>query len=279
MTVWGKLFGTAAGIAAGGPVGGIVGFLLGARADNDKLLSSPAGWGKNFPSYGKADPQGATFFSAVKIAALFGKKEQLVGLASLVLSAKIAKIDGPVNNSEIEAFKNAINVPPEQLSAIAKAFDKARERTDDFERYAVEIGEAFKDNPQPLEPVLFLLFHIARADLEKNMPLHPAEKDFLKRVHKAFHLSETAWKRASLGILPPENNISDINAYRILGVPHEADLETIRIRWKVLMKKYHPDILQQKILTKEQEKTFRDRAQRINNAWDHIKKERNGHAS
>ncbi|KMQ87368.1 hypothetical protein RF55_13358 [Lasius niger] len=191
----------------------------------------------------------------------------------------MAKIDGPVNTAEIEAFKSAINVPAEQLSAIAKAFDKARERTDDFERYAIEIGQAFKGNPQPLEPVLFLLFRVARADLENHLPLNPAEEDFLRRVHKAFHLSDAAWERASLGILPPANNTSDVSAYRILGVPQEADLETIRMRWRFLMKKYHPDILQQKILTKEQEKIFRDRAQRINNAWDHIKKERNGHAS
>ncbi|QCE35421.1 molecular chaperone DjlA [Acetobacteraceae bacterium] len=278
MRMWGKLFGTAAGIATGGPVGGIIGFILGAKADNNSLLSSPAGWGKHFPSQGKADPQGAAFFTAVKVSALLGKKEQLLGLASLILGAKIAKIDGPVNQAEIDSFKSAVRVPDENLSAIGKAFDKARERTDDFERYAIEIGRPFQDNPQPLEPVLHLLFQIARADLLTGQPLHPAEEAFLRKVHKAFHLSQSAWERASMGIMPPNSSTSDISAYRILGVSPDADLETIRIRWRLLMRKYHPDTIEQKILTKEQEMIFRERAQRINNAWDHIKKERNNHA-
>lgn len=275
MAFWGKMFGGVAGFAAGGPIGGLLGVILGHMSDTDKLLTPLSGtWGDRFPARGQPDPHNAAFFTAAKLSALLGKTDQLYGLGVVTLSAKLAKVDGPVNRAEIDAFKRSFRFPDDNQKEIGLLFDRARERTDDFEMYAKELGRAFADKPEPLETLLGVLFMIARADLPPKAPLHPLETDFLRRTHKAFRLSERAWGRAESGQPRAASTSSSAECYRVLGISATASDGEVRARWRVLIREHHPDRLAQRPMTDAQRLAAQERVARINAAWDQIKRDR-----
>ena len=81
-------------------------------------------------------------FTAARLAAMLGQREQYFAIASVVLSAKLAKCDGPVNRAEIDAFKRSFRIPPEAVGHVGRLFDQARDSADGYEAYAKQLGEA-----------------------------------------------------------------------------------------------------------------------------------------
>ncbi len=242
MAIWGKIFGGVAGFAMGGPVGAALGTALGHAADKGTLLQPPAGgWSDRWAARANPDPNGAATFMAAKLAAALGKKEQLYGLTSIILCAKLAKCDAPVNRQEINAFKMRFRVPDENMREVGRLFDLARQRTDDYESFARELGTAYAQDKQPLEDLMGVLFGIARADLAADEPLTKEETLFLQRVHALFGLSRGAWERAEQGRSRPA--MAEEDAYVVMGVDASLSNEELRARWKVLVRQYHPDVM------------------------------------
>ncbi|GAA08166.1 heat shock protein DnaJ-like protein DjlA [Acetobacter tropicalis NBRC 101654] len=273
MAIWGKIFGGVAGFAMGGPVGAALGTALGHAADKGTLLQPPTGgWSDRWAARARPDPNGAATFMAAKLAAAMGKKEQLYGLSSVILCAKLAKCDAPVNRREINAFKARFRVPPENMRELGRLFDMARQRTDDYEAFARELGQAYADDKQPLEDLLAILFTIARADLAADEPLTKEEARFLQRVHALFGLSKGAWDRAEQGRARPA--MAEEDAYVIMGVEASLSNDEIRAHWKTLVRQYHPDVMSARNATPAEIAEASARISRINAAWDLIKRER-----
>ncbi|MBB2198505.1 MAG: TerB family tellurite resistance protein [Gluconacetobacter sp.] len=273
MAIWGKLFGGVAGFAVGGPMGAVVGAALGHAADNGSILETPiGGWTDRWAPRVNADPNGAATFVAAKLASVMGKRDQLYGLVMVVLCAKVAKCDGPVNRAEIDAFKRRFQIPAENASDVGRLFDQARQRVDDFEAFATELGRAFHDKPEMLEEALAVLFVIARADLGHGETLHPAEIRFLRRVHQAFGLSAGAWDRAESGGARPD--VSEIDAYAVLGVARNATDGEVRAAWRVLVREHHPDAMTARGADEAAVEAAAGRIARINAAWDRVKRDR-----
>lgn len=259
MGYWGKVIGGVAGFAMGGPFGAVVGAALGHAADSGVGPRLP------FPfSASAADP----LFNQAKVAAMFGQKEQVFSIAAVVLSAKLAKCDGPVKRAEIDMFRRQFRIPDESARDIGRLFDHARENAEGFETYATQLGEAFSDNRAMLEVVLGSLFAIARAD----GPVNAREQAFLHTVHKAFRLDQLAWDRASGAAARPDSEEAD--PYTVLGVARSADGETLRAAWRALMRQNHPDALAARGVPPEFIQKASDSVARINAAWDRIKRER-----
>ena len=251
MSIWGKIIGGIAGFATGGPIGGLMGAVAGHAADS----------------------QGRVLPNAANLAAMLGSKEQLFAISVVVLSAKLAKSDGPVLRSEIDAFKRAFRIPPENMKDVAELFDLARENAEEFEPFADKLGHAFRDNKAMLEDLLGALFQIARAD----GPLTRGEVRFLQRVQTGFGLEAREWERARDGQARPgsgQDSAQGVDYYAVLGLPANATDEQVRTAWRKLMRENHPDALASRGVPKE----FIDRATgkvaEINNAWDRIKRER-----
>lgn len=267
------MFGGVAGFAVGGPFGALMGAALGHAADNGKLLETPAGgWHDHWRTRGAPDPAGAAFMAAAKMSGLMGRKDQLYAIGLVALSAKMAKIDGPVNRQEIDCFKRCFQFPPENGREVGMLFDQARARTDDYDMYARELGRAYAADRGPLEDLLNALFMIARADNTQGEPLHPREIVFLKRVHQAFGLPPGAWDRAETGRSRPAT--SEADAYLELGISRDATNEEVRLRWRSLVREHHPDVLSQQNLPPDRLAKAQDRIARINAAWDRIKRDR-----
>ena len=177
MGFWGKIIGGAVGFAMGGPLGAVLGSALGHAADEGGLA------------------QGLPGVDGARIAAMLGSRESLFAISVIVLSAKLAKCDGPVTREEIDAFKRLFRIPPESLREIGQLFDQARDSADDYRLFARRLGEAFADNKGMLEDVLAALFQIARAD----GPLTKAEVAYLQGVQLGFGLEAASWERARDG--------------------------------------------------------------------------------
>ena len=278
MAIWGKLFGGVTGFAMGGPIGAMLGTALGHAADRGALLDPPAGsWGSwggtgylgSDPRTRAApDPNGAALRLAVKMAAVTGKRDQLFAIVVVVLSAKLAKCDGPVNRQEIDSFKRSFRIPSESTREIGRLFDQARTRTDDFTPFAEELGRAYSDQTHVLEEVLAALFSIARSD----GPLVRQELDFLGATHHAFGLGHAAWDRAENGAARPSTGEPD--AYAVLGLRRNASDNEVRATWRKLMREIHPDSLAARGAQAAEIAGASERVARVNAAWDRIKRDR-----
>lgn len=258
MGYWGKIIGGAAGFVMGGPFGAVFGAALGHAADNGGV----SGFGMM--------PQG--LLHPARIAALLGRKEQVFAICVVVLSAKLAKCDGPVKRAEVDAFKRLFRIPPQAMRDVGRLFDHARDSADDFETYADQLGETFADNRLMLEDVLASLFALAQAD----GPVNQAEWRFLSRVHSGFRLDQLGWDRAR-GAAPRgavRGSPDDPDPYTVLGVPRAADATALRAAWKRLMRENHPDSLAARGVPPEFISRATDKVARINAAWDRIKRER-----
>ena len=243
----------------GGPFGAMVGMAMGHAAD-EGVIGRTAG--RALP--GPAD-----------LAAMLGNRETLFAISVIVLSAKLAKVDGPVKRVEIDTFKRSFRIPPENMAEVAQLFDRARDSAEGFEPFAQRLGQGFADNKAMLEDVLVALFAIARAD----GPVNNAELGFLKQAHLGLGLDRLAWERArdgrpasSAGTTAATETAAD--AYMTLGVSRAASDDELRQAWRQLMRENHPDSLAARGVPQEFVQRASSKVAEINAAWDRIKRER-----
>lgn len=251
LSLWGKIIGGMAGFAMGGPFGAVMGAALGHAADGGTTRVQDI------------DPR-------PELAAQIQNKDQLFSIGVIVLSAKLAKSDGPVKREEIDAFKRVFRIPDENMRDVGLLFDRAREEAGGFETFATRMGVVFADTPHMLEEVLTALHHIARAD----GPLTRGEAIFLAKVRRSFRLDEAAGERASTGRAAPPEPIG-VDPYSVLGVPQGASDTEVRQAWRQLMREHHPDSLAAKGVSEELVRGATRRVADINAAWDRIKRARN----
>ncbi|WP_376089637.1 TerB family tellurite resistance protein [Roseomonas sp. CCTCC AB2023176] len=255
MGFWGKIIGGAVGFAMGGPFGAMAGAALGHAMDDGTLARAIPG------------------MDGARIAALLGSRESLFAISVVVLSAKLAKCDGPVKREEIDAFKRTFRIPPENMKEVATLFDQARSNAEGYETFAERLGAAFPDNRAMLEDVLSALFRIAEAD----GPVNGREMAYLTAVHARLGLDAAAFERARLGQpafgrAAPQDEGPD--PYGMLGLARDASDEEVRAAWKRLMRENHPDSLAARGVPAEFVKRATDKVAGINAAWDRIKRER-----
>jgi DnaJ like chaperone protein len=266
--LWGKIIGGVAGFAVGGPAGAVMGAALGHAADSGAIPQIQKGLKGFLP--GNLGSSSAPLNSA-RLAAMLGQREQLFAIAAVSLSAKLAKCDGPVNRAEIDAFKRAFHVPPQNVPTVGRLFDEARKSPAGYEPFAEELALAFEsDNRVVLEEVLRSLFVIARAD----GPLNAAETRFLTEVHQRLRLDRFAWDQAMHGTQDRARNSTEGDPYLELGLTRAATNDELREARKRLMRENHPDSLAARGVPPEFVARATERAARVNAAWDRIKRER-----
>ncbi len=222
--MWGKLLGGAAGFAMAGPFGAVVGAALGHAAESGGL--GQAGAMFRMPGAGLGNA-GANFISGMaspaRVAAMLGNRDQLFAIGVVMLSAKLAKCDGTVVRSEIDAFKRNFRIPQQATRDIGRLFDHARDSDDNFEEIAAQLGHSFADNRGVLEDVLSALFAIARAD----GPVNRAEEAFLQKTCHGFGLGADSWGRARDTQTRRGNNDGE-DPYAVLGVPRGIGDDEVR---------------------------------------------------
>ena len=177
------------------------------------------------------------------------------------LGAKMAKADGVVTEDEIRAFKQVFHIPENELAAVARVFNLAKQDVAGYETYARQIAKLFAAKAEVLEDVLDGLFHIAKAD----NAFHPGEDGFLKRVAEIFGFSDADFAR----IRARHVDVPD-DPFLILGLSPGAPADDVRKRYRDLVREHHPDRHIAAGVPEEMVELATRRLQKINEAYERI---------
>lgn len=236
MSLWGKIGGAGLGLAIGGPIGALIGAISG---------------------HFLVDRDGA-FFSTPP-------KEIVFTTGLIALAAKMARSDGVVVPSEIEAFQKIFDVKPEDKERIFELFHLAKETTLGFEAYSQQLGETFRDQPLLLEDILDGLFHIAKAD----GVVHEKELAYLQQIAGYFQVGHDNFKT-----IVARHVVFKNDPYQMIGASRTMSDEALKTLYRKLVKQYHPDQNIAQGLPPEAIRIATERLAVINAAWDKIEKER-----
>ena len=237
MSIWGSLLGGVVGFSFGGPIGALIGSMIGGR-----LSSSRRG----------AFRQG------------FAQQQQIFAISLIILTAKLAKVDGHVSKEELIAVKEKLKIPKHEVDQVGKIFNKAKEDSLGYEPYAQQISQIYRGNPAVLDEVINILFYIAEADGKVS----DSEVNYIKKVATIFGLTTNQFE----GIREARVGSHKQNPYIILGCDPNEDLQTIRKKYIQLSKEHHPDVLMSKGLPKELMAESEKKLAAINSAYDKIEK-------
>jgi DnaJ like chaperone protein len=196
------------------------------------------------------------------------RRDAAFSAALIALSAKMAKADGVVTQSEVAAFRRIFKMPVTEQARVASLFDLARRDVAGYDAYAARVARLYAGEPRVLEDVLDGLFFIAGADGE----VHEAEFAFLEHVATIFGFDGDAFARiAARHVIGPEGD-----PYRILGVARGAPLTEVRTRYRQLVNENHPDRFIARGLPADFIAIATDRLAAINRAFEAIEREQAG---
>jgi DnaJ like chaperone protein len=251
MKIWGKIVGGTAGFALGGPIAALLGVMAGHAIDQFVEQSA----GSDLMVAAPVDPNDHP-----------GLREIAFTIGVIALGAKMARVDGEVTRSEVEAFRSFFQVPPGEEKNVERFFDLAKRDAAGFEPYARQVAALFPDAPEILENVLEGLFDIAKADGKVGA----AEAEYLAKVAALFGLSSERFERARAAALGAEVCEPCI----VLGIDPLATDEQMREAWLRQVKAHHPDRLIAQGLPEEAIRVANRKLALINDAYDRLRRQR-----
>lgn len=184
-------------------------------------------------------------------------------IAVISLGAKLAKADGEVRKSEVNAFRRIFIIPRSEEKAAARVFDLARETVAGYQSWAKRIARLFPAGDPILEDVMEGLYIIAAADGS----IKPAEYAFLDEVAKIFDLDA----QSVAGIRNRHDPNDRCLPCEVLGVKHDTPLIEARKKWRELVREAHPDRAIARGLPPEAVRIAASRTRIINEAWQHFR--------
>jgi DnaJ like chaperone protein len=223
-----------------GPIGGILGFVVGSLfdgVDQQRMI------GSEYP------PQQTTQSGYI--------------MSLLVLVAAVMKADGKVLKSELDYTKEFF-VRSFGSSAAGEAIKILR----DLLNQNIPVTEVCQqirknmDHPSRLQLVHFL-FGIADADGH----VHESEHQLIKHIAHQMGISQKDYE--SLESMFIANTDA---AYKILEIEPSATDDELKKAYRKMAVKYHPDKVH--YLGEEVQKAAHEKFQKVNEAWEIIKKQR-----
>ena len=257
MGLLGTLFGGTVGFMLGGPLGMIIGGAIGSQAGANVVDPGAGTRG------GRARLRGTGAF----------QDTQTTFLVTLIsLAAKVAKADGRVTSEEVQAFdaflRDNLRMSPAERRMAARIFNEARDSAVGSSQLARQARGILGPFPDRLRDLVSLLLQIAHADGR----LHPAEETLIRRIARDLGLTDRDYQecRALFGPSRPTAGSS----YEILGVAPDATETEIKKAYRKIAREYHPDVLQSKGLPEDFMQFAKEKLQKVNEAYEVIKKER-----
>lgn len=199
----------------------------------------------------------------------------------VALVAKVAKADGKVDTLEAELvglmFDDVSSVfpEPEKTREILKdIFAREKDRRDNIEELATRLGNATRKNTTQQEKFMSFLIQLAFADGHVS----PEEENLLKTIAEALRFNPGIYHQIfdhfeqMIKNMQPQHSAKD--AYAILGVSENDDMDTIKKAYRKLIKQYHPDIIKSQANSEQYIQKATEKTQEINQAYDLIKKTR-----
>ncbi len=240
MAKLGKWITGGLGWAFFGPIGGIVGFVVGSFLDKEQALQG----GQEYQP-GQPTTQGGYIMSL------------------LVLVAAVMKADGKVLKSELEYTKQFF-VHSFGVAAAGEAIKILR----DLLLQNIPVTDVCHqirknmDHPSRLQLVHFL-FGIAAAD----GIVHETEHKLIRHIAEQMGISQKDYESLESMFVPNTDA-----AYKILEAVPTATDDELKKAYRKMALKYHPDKVH--YLGVEVQKAAHEKFQKVNEAWETIKKQR-----
>ncbi len=232
-----KWIGGALGWAFDGPIGGILGFALGSMFER----------GQFGQGLGMGAPTRAGDFN----------------VSLLVLTAAVMKADGTVRKSELDYVKSfyiqnfGVAASQQYIKMLGEIL-KSDINVMDVSR---QIGR-FMDYSSRLQ-LMHYLFGIAQADGKVDK----SEADVISQIAGAMGIGAADFQ--SLRAMFVKDTDS---AYKILEISPDATDDEVKLAYREMAKKYHPDLVSH--LGEEVQHSAEKKFQKVNEAYEAIKKER-----
>jgi DnaJ like chaperone protein len=194
------------------------------------------------------------------------RREVAFTIAMIALSAKMAKADGVVTRSEIDAFCDLFEIPPGEEKNVGRVYNLAKREVAGFEAYASDVKRLLGDDEKMLEAVLDGLFGIAKAD----GAVHDRELAYLARVAELFGFDGLGFSRIRARHVIEEGG----DPYLVLQADPNWDYRQLRGHYRRLVRENHPDRLIARGVPEEFIRIANDRLAAINIAWEQIERTR-----
>lgn len=223
-----------------GPIGGILGFVVGSLfdgVDQQRMIGT------------EYAPQQTTQSGYI--------------MSLLVLVAAVMKADGKVLKSELDYTKQFFvrSFGPDAASEAIKILRDLLNQNIPVTEVCQQIRKNM-DHPSRLQLVHFL-FGIADADGH----VHETEHQLIKHIAHQMGISQKDYE--SLESMFVANTDA---AYKILEVEPSATEDALKKAYRKMAVKYHPDKVH--YLGEEVQKAAHEKFQKVNEAWEIIKKQR-----
>lgn len=223
-----------------GPIGGILGFVIGSMLDKDTMMPQSNG------NVNRRTTTGGYIMSL------------------LVLISAIMKADGKVMKSELNYVKTFLvrNFGPDSAR---KTVNMLR----DLLKQSIPVADVCHQIQKNMDyssrlQMLHFLFGIAQADGN----LSPNERELLSHMARNLGISEKDFE--SIKSMFIGNGDA---AYKILEIEPTATVEEIKKAYRTMAMKYHPDKVS--YLGEDIQNAAKEKFQKVNEAYEAIKKERN----
>jgi DnaJ like chaperone protein len=257
MGILGALFGGTVGFVLGGPLGMIIGGALGAQA------------GEGAPVHPGARQAGGARIGGPGLR----RDTQTAFMVALIsLAAKVAKADGNVSEAEIRTLddflRTNLRMSLQERQMASRVFNEAKNSPIPAADFARQIRGILGPFPDRLRDMITLLLQIAHADGS----LHPTEETLIRQIARDMGLTDRDYQecRALFG----GSSLSSDSAYEALGLTSQATEEEVKKAYRRIAREYHPDVLQSKGLPEDFMQFAKEKLQKVNEAYDVIKKQR-----
>ena len=213
------------------------------------------------------------------------KKQANVDEAKFLVSllAKVAKSDGRVSELEARLITQVLDDLSQKVSGVSgvreylkDVYNSQKENVDNAYETARNYKRAFNLNYDTCVARLTFFLNLAYIDGEFNK----SEQDVIRNIAYGFGidketLDEIIFKFDSFygsRFGADHDEISQENdAFEVLGLSKNASLDEVKVRYKELVRQYHPDILMGRGESKEVIERSTKKLQEINEAYGRLK--------
>lgn len=241
MAKFGKWIGAGLGAFAGGPIGAIFGFVVGSMFDGGQEAVKRGTGG-----YASRTTTGGYVMSL------------------LVLVAAVMKADGKVLKSELDYVKKFLvhNFGEDSAQEAIKMLRDLLQQTIPVNEVCRQIQSNMNYSAR-LQLVHFL-FGIAQADGQVD----PRESELINQICNLMGIQRNDYESIQAMFVP--NTDSD---YKILEIERTATDDEVKKAYRRMAMKFHPDKVS--TLGEDIQNAAKEKFQKVNQAYENIKKERN----